>query len=135
MAATTPTTAEWVVGLGCPLRQCMILQRYAALVLNVVLPLLVLRQLERRARLRFRLHEAEAALGALRAAAAAGGGGSEDEEWAEVEARHLASRAAALCAKLAAEVAKTPLAWTLELYLISTTVWATVCYWNMRHAV
>lgn len=132
VAATTPSTAEWMVGQASTLQQCVMLQRWAVVMLNVVLPLGLLRLLEVRAQLRFQLHEEEEALAA--ALAVRGGAAAAGILWAdgEDEARRAAARVAACRAKLEAEVAKSPLTWTLELYLVSTVAWATICFSHMR---
>ena len=123
IAASTPSTAEWVLDVEGASQQCAAVQRFSVAMIVVALPLLVLWQLERRARRRFELAQAEEAHRALAAAA-------EDDRAAEEHASRAAAQLAVARAALQVELQWHVASLAVELYLISTGVWAAVVSWG-----
>lgn len=114
-----PGTAEWALTLEDPLAQCTMLNIYAIVMLNMVLPFAFQWEVNRSARRRFAAQQRRAAVDA----AALRGDVIELDE-----ALHAARRGDAA----AAEEARTDPskgALLVQLYIASTGVWTAVCSW------
>lgn len=117
--STSPLTADWVVGIGDPQLQCMMVNAWTMLMVNVALPLALSWQLERRARRRLQLQRERGAVSRAAAGAEERPSGSGGTPVAPA-ARRL-------------QLPHTPGAWALNGSFVSAGVWAAICAWASLH--
>ena len=121
MVVAVPGTAEWALALEDPLAMCTMLNIQAIVMLNVVLPFAFQWEVNRRARRRFAAEQRRAAVDA----AAMRGDVMELDE-----ALHAAQRENAAAAE-DAQLDPSKAALLVQLYILSTGVWSTVCSWAL----